>query len=111
MTDSEQKPLRRILCQDDDYDWVSEDEDELDLLDLASVDDWEVSSAADTASTAASTVEAAPSAAKAVGAKAWELALEQAALVAKRLRGWAIGGGHVTGGGLWLVILRMVFFQ
>ena len=70
------------IPQDYDYDWVSEDED------LAA--DWEVSSAADTASTAASTVEAVPFGAKGA-AKAWELALEQAAAVAKRLRGWGMG--------------------
>lgn len=64
------------------YDWVSEDE-----LDLASVDDWEVSSAADTASTAASTVEVmVPCGGAKGGARAWELALEQAAVVAKRFQ-------------------------
>eukprot|EP00435_Cladocopium_sp_Y103_P054112 s157_g17.t1 len=70
------------MIEEDCYDWVSEDE-----LDLASVDDWEISSVADTASTAASTVEVVPctkGGAKG-GAKAWELALEQAAVVAKRL--------------------------
>ena len=50
------------------------------------MDDWDVSSAADTASTAASTVEVVPCGAKG-GARAWELALEQAAVVAKRLPG------------------------
>jgi len=52
------------------------------------VDDWEVSSAADTASTAASTVEVmVPCGGAKGGARAWELALEQAAVVAKRLPG------------------------
>ena len=70
------------------------------------MDDWEVSSAADTASTAASTVEVmVPCGGAKGGARAWELALEQAAVVAKRLP----GGGRmrmlleVFG----LVILRM----